>query len=77
MEAKKEDLVFEPDASDYLSAWNTENTYFVASEADVAPRPYVVQGGRSWQPWRIYNDFSSMFITTFEPAGHGSGRLGL
>ncbi|KAL1879269.1 hypothetical protein Daus18300_001848 [Diaporthe australafricana] len=75
--SKKEDLNFEPDASDYLSAWNTESTYFVAGEADVAPGPYGVKGGRSWQPWRIYHDFNSVFMTTFKPAADGSGRLGL
>lgn len=54
--SKEEDLNFEPDACEYLLAWKTEKTYFVASEVDAPPGPYVVRDGRSWQPWRIYDD---------------------
>lgn len=74
--AEKGDLIFEPDAYEYLACRGTETTYFVASGADLAPGPYVVKGGRAWQPWRIYHDFNSTFMTTFKPSVDGSGGLG-
>lgn len=74
--SKKEDLNIEPDVYDYLSDCKTENTYFVVSEADTPPGPYVIRSGQCWQPWRIYHDFNSIFMTTFKPAGDRSGRLG-
>ncbi|POS78188.1 hypothetical protein DHEL01_v203404 [Diaporthe helianthi] len=73
--SRKEELNIEPDVFDYLSDCKTENTYFVVSDADTPPGPYVIMGGRCWQPWRIYHDFNSIFMTTFKPGGGGSGRL--
>lgn len=72
---KKEVLNFEPDAIEYLASWGTEST-FVASGIELAPGPYVVKDGRAWQPWRIYHDFNSTFMTTFKPSGDGSSGLG-
>lgn len=74
--ARKGDLNFEPDASEYLVSRGTDNTYFVANGADIRPGPYVVKSGRAWQPWRIYHDFNSTFMTTFKPSVDGSGGLG-
>ncbi|KAF2811178.1 uncharacterized protein BDZ99DRAFT_519839 [Mytilinidion resinicola] len=73
---KKADISLEPNAQDELAVWNVETLTFVASNpaAEVAPEPYVVLRGKTWQPWRIYYDFNACFMTSFKPSPEAPGR---
>lgn len=74
--SEKDDLEVKPDALEQLAAWHTKTQTFVTASpgVNVAPGPYVITRGRTWQPWRIYYDINATVMTAFKPAPDGSGR---
>lgn len=68
--AKEADLCIEPSALDELAIWGVKSKAFVAANGTpvVPPGPYVFGRGKTWQPWRIYHDFNSCFMTAFKPS---------
>lgn len=62
-------------ARQLLDEW-TENWHFLEGSpvAKIKPGPYVFAGGKTWQPWKIYNDFNACFMKAFKPSSDGSGK---
>ena len=74
--SKEGDLELKSDVLEQLGAWYTKTQTFVMARpgVNVAPGPYVLARGRSWQLWRIYYDDNATVMTAFKPASDGSGR---
>ncbi|KAI1411459.1 amidase [Hypoxylon sp. FL1857] len=75
--SERGDVTLEPDALEELNAWNTKTQTFVSGKRNVAvaPGPYVLSKGKTWQPWRVYYDSSSIFMTTVKPSPDATGSL--
>lgn len=74
--SKEVDLTVNADAYEELEAWDTKRFKFAEkdSTSSVSPGPYILAGGNTWQPWRIYRDFNATFMCTFKPAPNSTGR---
>jgi hypothetical protein len=74
--AHEADVNILPDALDELASWQVKSRHFVAgtSSTAVAPGPYVLLRGKTWQPWRVYYDFNACFMTSFMPSPDSQGR---
>ena len=59
-----------------LIAWGVKTTTFIPGKAGVVvpSGPYVIASGNTWQPWRIYYDFTACFMTTFKPPPREGAR---
>lgn len=73
---KEDNLIVYPEMVDKLKAWDTQSWVFMAdkSGAQVPPGPYVLMKGRTWQPWQIYYDFCSTFMSKFKPLLGSAGK---
>ena len=74
--SKKEALQIKPEAMEELAAWNTKTLTFIEGNPafTIAPDPYVFAQGRTWQPWKIYDDHNGIFMCTFKPSSDRLGR---
>ena len=72
------DLDLDDDVLEELAAWKTEHWTCVESntKATVISGPYVAAKGRTWQPWKVYNDYNATFMCTFKPLLGQPGHYG-
>ncbi|KAI1819342.1 amidase [Xylaria intraflava] len=76
--SSKRSLIISKDVHEELEDWGTKQCNFIQGDpADrVAPGPYVYAKGGIWQPWRVYYDVNSTFMSTFKPSPtNGLARL--
>jgi hypothetical protein len=74
--AQEADAHISPGVLDELASWQVKSRHFVAGTpaTTVAPGPYVLLRGKTWQPWRVYYDFNACFMTSFMPSPDSQGR---
>ncbi|PSN64376.1 hypothetical protein BS50DRAFT_636567 [Corynespora cassiicola Philippines] len=77
--SKEDGVEVEPGALEELQAWDVKTRTFLAGDpsngpaANVTPGPYVSFRGKTWQPWRIYNDLNACFMTALNPSPNTFG----
>jgi hypothetical protein len=71
----KDHLVIGAGVTEGLYNWGTGTSRCQKfPDLKIAPGLYVFANGKTWQPWRVYNDFNVTSMRTFKPSPGLLGR---